>query len=229
MIRLIENSLNKHGDGKFLFVRFNAWLYQGYDDARAALMDVIARALLQRAEATKTGLDKAKELLRRVDWIRAAKLAAGPAISLALGLPPIGLAGEAIGAVGRLLRGGADKEDVQSAVAGTPILHWFSGTQGELERAIRLGCWFSIGPAMLAGNKGKQLACAMPRDRVLTETDGPFTKKGDASLMPWDVLDAERELARMWELGDKETQALLLTNLRRLVTGRELDPGICGP
>jgi len=25
-----------------VFVTFNAWLYQGYDDARAALMDVIA-------------------------------------------------------------------------------------------------------------------------------------------------------------------------------------------
>lgn len=116
MIRLIEGALKKHGDDKFLFVQFNAWLYQGYDDARAALMDVIARALLQRAEAMKTGLDKAKELLRRVDWIRAAKLAAGPAISMALGLPPLGFAGEAIGALGRLLRGAGGKEDVQSVV-----------------------------------------------------------------------------------------------------------------
>ena len=105
--------------------------------------------------------------------------------------------------------------------AGTFILHWFSGTQRELERAIDLGCWFSVGPAMLAGNKGRQLAAAMLRDRVVTETDGPFTRKGDEPLMPWDVQDAERELAGMWGLSDQETRAVLLGNLRRLVTDRE--------
>ncbi len=33
--------------------------------------------------------------------------------------------------------------------AGTFILHWFSGSARDLDRAIKLGCWFSIGPAML--------------------------------------------------------------------------------
>lgn len=34
----------------FVFVEFNAWLYQGYDDARAALMDVIASRLESEAQ-----------------------------------------------------------------------------------------------------------------------------------------------------------------------------------
>lgn len=116
MIRLIEGALKKRGDDKFLFVQFNAWLYQGYDDARAALMDVIARALLERAKEKKTGTDKAMELLKRVDWIRAAKLAAGPALSMAFGLPPLGAMGDAIGAMGRLFRGSGAKEDGQAVV-----------------------------------------------------------------------------------------------------------------
>lgn len=41
MIKLTKSSLDKHQpDGepaKYVFVEFNAWLYQGYDDARAAL------------------------------------------------------------------------------------------------------------------------------------------------------------------------------------------------
>jgi hypothetical protein len=44
MIKLIRASVagraRKGGDREFVFVEFNAWLYQGYDDARAALMDV---------------------------------------------------------------------------------------------------------------------------------------------------------------------------------------------
>lgn len=46
----------------------------------------------------------------------------------------------------------------------------------ELERAVALGCWFSVGPAMLAAEKARGLARAMPKERVLTETDGPFAK-----------------------------------------------------
>ena len=50
--------------------------------------------------------------------------------------------------------------------AGLPVLHWFSGTQTELRRAIELGCWFSVGPAMLQAEKGRRLASLMPPDRV---------------------------------------------------------------
>lgn len=97
MIKLIRKSLagrTKSEESKFVFVEFNAWLYQGYDDARAALMDVIASALRGEAERRKTGVEKTKELLKRVDWLRAAKIGAGSALALTLGVPPTGLIGE---------------------------------------------------------------------------------------------------------------------------------------
>ena len=96
MIRLIRKELANRGHKggpKFIFVEFNAWLYQGYDDARAALMDVIATKLHAQAEAEKSAVDKTKDLLKRVDWLRTAKLA-GSALALAAGVPPIGLVGE---------------------------------------------------------------------------------------------------------------------------------------
>ena len=60
--------------------------------------------------------------------------------------------------------------------AGIPVLHWFSGGKRDLERAIAHGCWFSVGPAMLRSARGKELTAKMPRERVLTETDGPFSQ-----------------------------------------------------
>jgi predicted KAP-like P-loop ATPase len=72
LIRLIKASLEERTDEKFVFVEFNAWLYQGYDDARAALLDVIARTLLEHAEGDTTLTEKAKGLLERVNWARAA-------------------------------------------------------------------------------------------------------------------------------------------------------------
>lgn len=100
---------------------------------------------------------------------------------------------------------------------GTSVLHWFSGTHAELERAVELGCWFSVGPAMLRSQRGRKLAEAMPRDRVLTETDGPFAKSAGRPLMPWNAADAEEMLAQIWNLPHAGVTEILHRNFHRLV------------
>ncbi len=100
MIKLIKRSLNQKDSfkgsskKKFILVDFNAWLYQGYDDARAALIDVVASVLQKEAKERKTGVKKVKELVKRVNWLRVARLTTGSAVALGLGLPPTGLIGE---------------------------------------------------------------------------------------------------------------------------------------
>jgi predicted KAP-like P-loop ATPase len=79
MIRLIAKALSSRDEvdsSKFVVVEFNAWLYQGYDDARAALMDVIADRLREEAEKRQKAVAKIKELFGRINWLRGAKLAA---------------------------------------------------------------------------------------------------------------------------------------------------------
>ncbi len=102
--------------------------------------------------------------------------------------------------------------------AGIPVLHWFSGTDAELKRAIKLDCWFSVGPAMLKAKKGRRLASSMPIDRVLTETDGPFARRGRAPLMPWDVYEAETALAQLWNVPRSTVEERLSRNLRQLAS-----------
>jgi TatD DNase family protein len=102
--------------------------------------------------------------------------------------------------------------------AGIPILHWFSGTARELARARELGCWFSVGPAMLGSDKGRKLAVEMPRERVLTETDGPFAKIGERPAFPWDSVSAELALAGLWGESLDGVRLTLNENLRRLGT-----------
>lgn len=78
MIKLIGKALaarDKNDPPMFVVVEFNAWLYQGYDDARAALMDVIAERLREEAEKRKKAVAKIKELFGRINWLRSAKLA----------------------------------------------------------------------------------------------------------------------------------------------------------
>ena len=101
--------------------------------------------------------------------------------------------------------------------AGTAVLHWFSGSPRDLERGIAMGCRFSVGPAMLAGERGRALAARMPRDRVLTETDGPFAQLHGRSAFPWDVAEALRGLASVWGIAVSEAEQIIDNNLRTLV------------
>ena len=71
--------------------------------------------------------------------------------------------------------------------AGIPVLHWFSGTQRQLKRAIDQGCWFSVGNQMCSSAKGKEIVKAIPVDRLITETDGPFCQVRGKPIDPGDV------------------------------------------
>ena len=100
--------------------------------------------------------------------------------------------------------------------AGIMILHWFSGSRRELDRAVRLGCWFSVGPAMVRSQRGMDLLAAMPRDRVLTETDGPFASGGNGPLQPGEVSAAVVACQAAWGIPADETTRHMADNLRRL-------------
>jgi TatD DNase family protein len=100
--------------------------------------------------------------------------------------------------------------------AGVPILHWFTGTNKELRDAIDLGCWFSIGPAMLSSAKSRAHVAMMPLDRVLTESDGPFAQQEGRPLYPWDTGRVLDHLAGIWSRSTNGVEAILHQNLRRL-------------
>ena len=53
------------------------------------------------------------------------------------------------------------------------ILHSFSGSCDYLQRAIALGCYFSVGERMLRTKRGKEYIKAIPRERLMLETDLP--------------------------------------------------------
>lgn len=115
MIKLIKAALSQKPDNKFVFVEFNAWLYQGYDDARAALMEAIATRLLTYAEENQTAVEKAREFLARIDWFRATGIAIGSGVSMALGLPPVGLPGEVIATAQAVASPQVTTADIQAA------------------------------------------------------------------------------------------------------------------
>jgi predicted KAP-like P-loop ATPase len=114
LLNLIEDGLKRGGgEDAFIVVRFDAWLYQGFDDARAALMEVIATTLLEASKGNEGLLDKAMKLLRRVNKMRVLGLVA-EAGALAAGMPTMGWLHRGFAAVGDLLSGDGDAESVEA-------------------------------------------------------------------------------------------------------------------
>lgn len=96
LLKLIEQKLEQD-DKDWIVINFDSWLYQGYDDARAALLEVIATALTKAAGGNTTLISKAKRLLSRVDGFRAMGFLAEGA-ALFAGVPTGGLLSRGIGA-----------------------------------------------------------------------------------------------------------------------------------
>jgi hypothetical protein len=83
-------------------------------------------------------------------------------------------------------------------VSRRPAKRSSTGSQesgADLNRAIEAGCWFSVGVAMLASKTGRALASKIPRDRILTESDGPFAQYFGRPSVPRDVSVAVSGLA----------------------------------
>lgn len=106
LVRMVAESLRKSdgSDEKYIYLDFNAWLYQGFDDARMALLQSVSDKLVKEAEARRTFLDKAKDFAKRVKWLRAARLLAPVAQGVVMGGAIAGPLGAVIGAVGGLFK-----------------------------------------------------------------------------------------------------------------------------
>jgi hypothetical protein len=89
VLRIIEKEFNQDKNKDSLCIYFNGWTFEGYDDAKAALLNAILKDLEDNkklsAEVKDTVKDKAKKLWKSIDWMRGAgmimKNIALPAVS----------------------------------------------------------------------------------------------------------------------------------------------------
>jgi TatD DNase family protein len=96
-----------------------------------------------------------------------------------------------------------------------PILHWWRGSASETKRAIELGALFSLN-----GHEAKspKVISLIPLDRVLTETDFPFSQRYDRLAdRPAAVATIESALADHHDLSIEELRLRIWTTLAPLV------------
>ena len=95
------------------------------------------------------------------------------------------------------------------------VFHWFSGSRKCLEEAIEWGCLFSVNTSMIDTKSGREVISWLPKERVLTETDGPYVKLGRHPAEPADVRMVVESLASLWSISVKDAEAQIHHNFEK--------------
>lgn len=87
LLNMISNKLKgTDTKEKIACVSLNAWQFEGYEDAKIALMESLLKALNENKTFTKKVGEKIKQLIKRIDYIKLGKNAVKKGLPYALGI-----------------------------------------------------------------------------------------------------------------------------------------------
>jgi len=112
ILKFIENSLCQKPE-QYLIIKFDAWLYQGYDDARLSLMGTVASSLTNEVKENEGLIKKTIKLFSRINYLRVFGLAA-EGIALANGIPTGGILARSTQMISNLIDGVRVEDEYQN-------------------------------------------------------------------------------------------------------------------
>lgn len=196
-----------------LHVRVALGLHPQLVAEREAEIDLFARLLCEARYVGEVGLDAGPRFYKSFD---AQKRVFARILQMCAEQGGKVLTVHSVRAVSQVLQ---HLESFLPADRARVVLHWFTGSAAEARRAVDLGCYFSVNSEMLRSSKHRALLVQLPRDRLLTETDGPFVSDQDVPVRPLSVMKTAADLAELYGTTTQVMQAQILTNLARLVAG----------
>jgi predicted KAP-like P-loop ATPase len=77
------------GDKRVLCLWFNGWAFEGFEDAKAVVIETIVDELKRARSGVTKVADAARKVLKRIDWLKLAKKAGGLAFTATTGIPTL--------------------------------------------------------------------------------------------------------------------------------------------
>lgn len=65
LLNLIEKNINTENT---IIIRYDAWLFQNFDDAKASMMEIIAEAIKNNLQENQKKSDKFVSWIKRIDY-----------------------------------------------------------------------------------------------------------------------------------------------------------------
>ena len=109
------------GEAKVLCLKFNGWRFQGFEDAKIALIEGIVTGLIEKRPALTKACEAVKDIFRRIDWLKVAKKSGGLAFTAFTGIPSPDQIHTIIGTLEGFLSDPtrlASKENIEAAIGG---------------------------------------------------------------------------------------------------------------
>ena len=87
VLEMIESGLED--DVEVLCLKFNGWRFQGFEDAKIALIEGIVSGLIEKRPTLTKAAGAVKDIFHRIDWLKLAKRTGGLAVTAFTGIPTI--------------------------------------------------------------------------------------------------------------------------------------------
>jgi len=85
VLEMIEANLS--AEDKILCIKFNGWRFQGFEDAKIALIEGIVTGLIAKRPMLTQAGDVVKDIFKRIDWLKLARHGGGLALTAMTGMP----------------------------------------------------------------------------------------------------------------------------------------------
>ncbi|MGT2440869.1 Qat anti-phage system ATPase QatA [Bradyrhizobium betae] len=119
ILEMVEDQFKS--DAGVLCLKFNGWRFQGFEDAKIALIEGIVTGLIEKRPALTKATIAVKDALRRIDWLKVAKHAGGLALTAFTGIPTSDQLHAIVGGLESILADPtrlATKENITAAIDG---------------------------------------------------------------------------------------------------------------
>lgn len=90
------------------------------------------------------------------------------------------------------------------------IFHWYSGKVSLIPEIISHGYYFSINEFMTLSENGRGIIAALPKERILTETDAPYNEKCN-------IKNVESYLAKQYGCGVNDVDVQIKSNFNKFI------------
>ena len=130
VLEMIEAGISDQTD--VLCLKFNGWRFQGFEDAKIALIEGIVTGLVEKRPALTKATDAVMDVFNRLDWLKIAKNAGGLAMTAFTGIPTPDQIGAIVGGLETIISNPvqlATKENLSSAIEGVKGVLKPSGTK----------------------------------------------------------------------------------------------------
>lgn len=112
VLEMVEAAFPEGGD--VVCLKFSGWQFQGFEDAKIALIEGVVNGLIEKRSLATKAADEVKKILKNVDWLKVAKKGGSLAITAFTGIPVFGL-DDIFGSAAELIKNTVTDKDSREA------------------------------------------------------------------------------------------------------------------